>query len=103
MLVDEADLLDAGRLDKDQTETAERVAAEMHDMEGPTGVAGLGAVMDHRRHDQAVFQCQPANGERLKKLWACGLATVGWSITSLAHLPATTANMPRKQQLINCA
>src|SRR5690348_5341692 len=76
VLVDEPDFLDAGRFDKDETETAERVAAKMHQMEGATGIAGLGAIMDHRRHDEAVLQREPANCQRLEQLWMRGPATI---------------------------
>ena len=61
MLVDEPDLLDASRLDKDQPEAAERVAAEMHDVKRTAGMAGVTAVVDHRRHDEAVLQREAAN------------------------------------------
>src|SRR5581483_8236828 len=67
VLVDQADLLDPGRLDEDEAEPAERVTAEMYDMEGAAGVARLGAVMHHRRHDEAVLQGESADGEGLEK------------------------------------
>src|ERR1700757_4828311 len=81
MLIDEADLLHTRRFDEDEPEAAERIAAEMHQMEGAAGVAGLGAIMNHRRHDKSVFQRETANCERLEQLRLCGPATIGWSIT----------------------
>src|ERR1700760_734836 len=67
MLIDEADILDRGDLDKDEPEAAQRVAAEMHQMEIAAGVAGFGAVMDHRRNDEAVFQLEAADIDRLEQ------------------------------------
>jgi hypothetical protein len=62
---------------KNEAEAAERVATEMHEVEGAAGVAGLGAIMNHRRHDQAVFQGQPASGEGWKSLgWPSGCRSV---------------------------
>src|SRR6185437_1993307 len=81
MLVDEPDFLHARRLDEDETKTAERIAAEMHQMEGTAGIAGLGAIMDHRRYDEAVLQREPANFQRLEQLWMRGPATIGWCVT----------------------
>ena len=77
VLVDEAYFLHAGRLDKDQSETAERIAAEMHDMERAAGVAGVAAIMDHRRHDETVLQREAANLERLEKSWLRRIAAIG--------------------------
>src|SRR5215471_18286227 len=81
MFVDEPDFLHAGRLDEDETEAAERIAAEMHQMKGAASVAGLSAVMDHWRHDEAVLQLKATNGERFEKHRPCSPATIGWSIT----------------------
>src|SRR6201994_2381890 len=67
VLIDEADILDRGDLDKDESEAAERIAAQMHQMEVAAGVAGLGAVMDHWRHDEAVFQLKAADLDRLEQ------------------------------------
>ena len=110
VLVDQADFLDAGRLDKDEAEAAERVAAEMHDMEGAAGVACLGAVMHHRRDDEAVLQRQPADGEGLKKSRLRSLADTGsvihWRIspsTSSGSVASVIAKMPRKREGINLA
>ena len=71
-LVDQADFLDAGGLDKHQTKTAERVTAEMHLMKHAAGRAGIGAVMHHRRHHQAVLQRQAADLERLEQQGRAG-------------------------------
>ena len=51
VLIDQADLLDPRRLDKDETEAAERIAAEMHHVKRTAGRAMLGAIVHHRRHD----------------------------------------------------
>jgi hypothetical protein len=67
VLVDQPDLFDAGRLDKNQTETAQRVTAEMHDMEGAAGMAGVAAIMDHRRHHETIFQRQAPDRKRPKQ------------------------------------
>ena len=66
-LVDQADFLDAGGLDKHQPEASERITAEMHVVKRAAGVAGAGAVMDHGRHDQAVLQGQATDLERLEQ------------------------------------
>ena len=101
VLVDQAHFLDTGRLDKDKPEAAERVTAEMHEVEGAAGVAGLGAIMNHRRHDQAVFQRQAANGEGLKKPWPPRAATVR-SVTQWRLSPARLRRkMARKWDVIN--
>ena len=71
-LVDQSDFLDAGGFDKHQTKTAERVTAEMHLMKHAAGRTGIGAVMHHRRHHQAVLQRQAADVERLEQQGACG-------------------------------
>ena len=67
VLVDQADFLDPGGLDKDHPKAAERIAAEMHVVKHAAGAAGPGAVMHHRRHDQAVLQRQAADPERLEQ------------------------------------
>src|SRR5689334_22471053 len=66
MLIDEADLLDRRRLDEDQPKAAQCVAAEMHDMEGPAAIAGVAAIVDHRRNDEAVLQREASDGQRLE-------------------------------------
>jgi hypothetical protein len=71
-LVDQADFLDAGGLDKHQAKTAERVPSQMHVMKHAAGRTGIGAVMHHRRHHQAIFQRQAADVERLEQQGACG-------------------------------
>ena len=77
MLVDQANLLDGGGLDKDKPKAAERIAAEMHVVKDAAGAAGPGAVVDHRRHDQAVLQRQAADLEGLEQQRACGIDAVG--------------------------
>ncbi len=67
MLVDQANLFDSRCLDKDKPEASQRIAAEMHVVKAAAGVAGRGAVMDHRRHDEAVLQGQAADLERLEQ------------------------------------
>jgi hypothetical protein len=53
----------------------------MHQMEGAAGIAGLGAIMDHRRHDESIFQRETANCEGLEQLRLRSPAPIGWSIT----------------------
>src|SRR5262249_27581260 len=108
VLVDEADFLDRGGLDKDEAEAAERISAEMHDVEGTAGVAGLGAVMDHRRHHEAVLQRQAADRERLGKAWLLPLAAVAGSVThgrvslrKRRSVAGSVARMPGKKQRSN--
>ena len=67
VLVDQADLLDGGGLDKDQPKAAQRIAAEMHIVKDAAGAAGAGPVVHHRRHHQAVLQRQTADRERLEQ------------------------------------
>ena len=67
MLVDQADLFDPRCLDKDDPESAERIAAEMHVVKDAAGAAGPGAIVHHRRNDQAVLHRQVADLERLKQ------------------------------------
>jgi hypothetical protein len=67
MLVDQPDLLDPCRLDKDQPKTSQRVAAEMHDVKGAASIAGVGTIMNHRRYDEAVFQRETPDREWLKQ------------------------------------
>src|SRR5262245_126417 len=76
MLIDDSDFLDACRLDKDQAKTAERVAAEMHDVKCAAGISGVAAIMDHRRHDEAVLQRKTANRKRLEQHWPCRLPAI---------------------------
>jgi hypothetical protein len=76
-LVDQADLLDPGCLDKRQPKTSQRIAAEMHDVEGAAGAAGAAAVMHHRRHHQTVLQRHAADLERLEQQGTCGIDSVG--------------------------
>ena len=59
MLVDQADLFDGGCLDKDKPKAAQGIAAEMHVVKHAAGAARPGAVVDHRRHDQAVLKLRP--------------------------------------------
>jgi hypothetical protein len=56
MLIDQANLFDGSCLDKDKPKTSQGKPAEMHVVKGATPVAGFGAVVDHRRHDQAVLE-----------------------------------------------
>jgi hypothetical protein len=44
---------------------------------GPANVAGLDAIVDHRRHDQAIFQREASNREWLEKPWLCRFAAIG--------------------------
>ncbi len=76
VLVDQADFLDGRRLDKDKPKTAERIAAEMHGVKGVAGAAGAGAVVDHRRHHQAILDGQAAHRERLEQQGACSVDVV---------------------------
>src|SRR5262249_23057988 len=92
MLIDEANILDRGDLDKDESEAAKRIAAQMHQMEIAAGVAGLGAVMDHRRHDEAGFQLKGPGGKRVGKQRPRSSATIGWCIT---HWRFSFANVGR--------
>src|SRR5579859_1785959 len=85
VLVDEADFLDRRRLDKDEAKAAERVAAEMHDVESAAGVAALAAVMNHRRHDEAIFQREAPDRERFEEPRPHRLAAIR-SITHSSHL-----------------
>ena len=77
MLVDQANLFDPRCLDKDHPEAAERIAAEMHVVKDAAGAAGSGAIMHHRRHDQAVLQRQVADPERLEQQWSCRIKIFG--------------------------
>src|SRR5262245_30610166 len=76
MLVDDSNFLDACRLDKDQPETAERIAAEMHDVKCAAGISGIAAIVDHRRHDEAVLQRETPNRKRLEQHWPCRLPAI---------------------------
>jgi hypothetical protein len=67
MLVDQANLFDGSRLDKDKPEASQRIAAEMHVVKRAAGAAGPGAVVDHRRHDQAVLEGQATDLKRLEQ------------------------------------
>ena len=80
-------LLDAGRLDKDEAETAERVAAEMHDVKGAAGAAGIGAIMHHRRHHEAVFQRQAADRTAAETASAMASGCRWSNRPSCPHLP----------------
>ncbi len=77
MLIDQPDLFDGRRLDKDQSEAAERIAAEMHVVKRAAGAAGRGAIVHHRRHHQTVLQRQAANPERLKQHRTCSVNAGG--------------------------
>jgi hypothetical protein len=77
VLVDQAYLFDRRCLDKDEPKTSQRIAAEMHVMKAAAGVAGAGAVMDHRRHHQAVFQGQATDLERLEQHGTCQFNAIG--------------------------
>ena len=77
VLVDQADFLDAGGLDKDHAESAERVAAEMDIVKDTAGAAGPGAIMHHRRHDQTVLQRQITDLEGLEQQRSCGVNIFG--------------------------
>jgi hypothetical protein len=57
MLVDQANLFDGSCLDKDKPKASQGVAAEMHVVKDAARVGGPGAIVDHRRHDQAVLDC----------------------------------------------
>src|SRR4051812_123885 len=69
MLIDESDLLDTGRLDKDEPKTSERIAAKMHDVKCAAGISGVAAIVNHRRHDKAILQRQAANRKWLEQHW----------------------------------
>jgi hypothetical protein len=60
-------ILNARGFDEYQPKTAERIAAEMHDMKRAAGVAGVAAVVNHRRHDEAVLQREPPDRKRLEQ------------------------------------
>jgi hypothetical protein len=77
MLVDQANLFDGGRLDKDKPEASQRIAAEMHVVKGAAGAAGCGAVVDHRRYDQAVLEGQATDFNRLEQQWSCRVNAIG--------------------------
>ena len=66
VLIDQANLLDGRRLDKDKPEASQRIAAEMHVVKHAAGAARPGAIVHHRRHDQPVLQRQAADLERLR-------------------------------------
>ena len=77
MLVDQADFFDARGLDKHHPKSAERIAAEMHVVKDAAGAAGPGAIVHHRRNDQAVLQRQVADLERLKQQRSCRINIFG--------------------------
>ena len=89
----------AGRLDEDQPEPAERVAAEMHDVEGAAGVAGVAAVMDHRRYDEPVFHGEVSNCQGLEKPWPRRSA----AIRSVHHCSASRDHCFAHQISFSCA
>ena len=80
MLIDQANLFDGGGLDKDQSEASQRIAAEMHVVKDAAGAARPGAVVNHRRHDQAVLQREAADLERLEQQRSCRGDAVGGQI-----------------------
>src|SRR5262245_42576824 len=71
-----SDLLHRGRLDKDETEAAQRVAAEMHEVKGAAGVSGVAAIVDHRRHHEAIFQRETPDRKWLEQHWQFHVAAV---------------------------
>ena len=77
MLVDQANFFDPRCLDKHHPESAERIAAEMHVVKDAAGAAGPGAIVHHRRNDQAVLQRQVADPERLKQQRSCRIKIFG--------------------------
>ena len=77
MLVDQSNLLDGRRLDKDKSEATERVAAEMHGVKGAARVAGPGTVVDHRWYDQPVLEGQATKFDWLEQQWRCGSNAIG--------------------------
>ena len=56
MLVDQANLFDGLCLDKDKPKASQRIAAEMDVVKHAAGAARPGAIVHHRRHDEAVLQ-----------------------------------------------
>src|ERR1700722_6419793 len=80
MLVYQAYIFDGGGLDEDQPKASEGIAAEMYVVKNPAGAARPCAVVDHRRHDQAVLQCKAANSERLKQQGSCRGDAVGGQV-----------------------
>src|SRR5262249_35304572 len=94
VLIDEADLLDARRLDKDEPETTERIAAEMHDMKRAAGVSGITAVVDHRRHDEAVLHREAPKRKPLEQHRPCCLSAAGCSVIHRYASSATPRARP---------
>jgi len=85
MLIDQANLLDGGCLNKDKPKAAQRIAAEMHVVKHAAGAARPGAVVDHGRHDQAVLQRQAADLERREQQRSCRIdATGDWDCHVIA-------------------
>ena len=75
--IDQPGLFDAGGLDKDQPKASQGIAAEMHVVKGAAHITGCGAVVDHRRHDQAVLQSEAADLKRLEQHGPCQFDAIG--------------------------
>ena len=71
VLVDQANLLDRGGLDKDQPKALERIAAEMHVVKGVAGAARSGPVVTIGGTTRRFFERQAADRERLEQQGAC--------------------------------
>jgi hypothetical protein len=57
------------------------VAGKMHEVEAAAGVSGLGAIVHHRRHREAILQRGTANRQRLEQHWPRRIAGTGWTVT----------------------
>ena len=53
-------------------------------MEGAAGVPGLGAIMNHRRHDEAIFERETPDRKWLEELRPRRLAAIDWSVSHFA-------------------
>jgi hypothetical protein len=72
--------LDRRHLDKHQPEAAQREAAEMDDVKRTAGIAGVAAVVNHRWHDEAIFQREAPYRPRLEQHRPCRFAVVDRSV-----------------------
>ena len=77
MLIDQADLFDGGCFDKDKPKASQGITAEMHVVKGAARITGSGAVVDHRRHDQAVLESEAADLDGLEQQWSCRVDAIG--------------------------
>ncbi len=76
VLIDQADLFDRGRFDKDQSKASQGKAAEMHVVKSAAGATGPGPVMHHRGYHHAIPEGQAANFNGLKQQGSCSLNAI---------------------------